>query len=193
MDLSAWIPHLPPPPQKLIHVCIPDISLLNIIIKIRKSRYGNRLFQVIYFGPFFPHVQMDRRGKSRWEGSWTRSQKRKAKTKVRQLLLTHTLIFCHFTGFSPSASLCLELFLSRLSPSPLPPSTQPVRHRGPVCGLHPSGRWTGRLQKQFLFTGLQQFIFSFSGATPCKGTGSEDQPLCCAKQTLHIWQEEQKT
>lgn len=92
----------------------------------------------------------------------------------------------------PSASLCLQV-LSRLSPSPLPPSTQLVRHRGPVCGLHPSGRWTGRLQKQFLFTGLLQFIFSFSGATPCKGTGSEDQPLCCAKQTLHIWQEEQKT
>lgn len=189
MDLSAWIPHLPPPPQKLIHVCIPDISLLNIIIQIRKSRYGNRLFQVIYFGPFFPHVQMDRRGKSRWEGSWTRSQKRKAKTKVRQLLLTPTLIFCHFP---------LRLFAFRcchdcLHPPSLPPSTQLVRHRGPVCGLHPSGRWTGRLQKQFLFTGLLQFIFSFSGATPCKGTGSEDQPLCCTKQTLHIWQEEQKT
>lgn len=152
MDLSSETAF----PPWLIYVCIPVISLLDIISEIR---YGNHLFQMIYFLVFFfPGADGQKRKKS-LRRKLDSLAKEKSKDKG-------TPSSFNVSSFSPSLSHFALLSLRQVGSPPL----------GQVNG--------GVIKTQFLFTGLWQFIFSLSGGTPCKGTGSEKQPLCCTKQSI---------
>lgn len=90
------------------NLCLHSWHKLIRYNKIRYSGYENHLFQMIYLLVSSFLAQMDRRGRSRCAGSWTLSQRRRVKTKVRQVLSKH-----QFTGFCLSQSFFVTTLTSR--------------------------------------------------------------------------------
>lgn len=89
----------------------------------------------------------------------------------------HSDILPLHEGFSPPVSSCFVATLTSRSPASEP--------EGQSVVSAPPGQVNSEVIKtQFLFTGLWLFIFSLSEGTPCKGTGSEKQPLCGTKRSI---------
>lgn len=137
-----WV-HRQLPPPWLIHICIPDISLLDKIIQIRYCRYGSHLFQMIYFLVvpffFFSHGTDGQKRKKSLRRKLDSLAKEKSKDKG-----TPSSFDTHFTTFfSPSLPLCVLLSASLCHDSNILLSCLWVA--GPDCGPRPSGRWTARL------------------------------------------------
>lgn len=91
----------------LIHICIPDISLLDKITQIRYCRYGSHLFRMIHFlVVFFFHGTDGQKRKKSLRRKLDSLAKEKSKDKG-----TPSSFDTHFTTFF-SLSLPLCLFLS---------------------------------------------------------------------------------